>query len=111
MNDALKQAWIVDSGTSFHVTPSKECFTTFHECNHEHVYHGNNHACSIEGIDTVHRTIDGTNELVLHDVRYAPSIKKSLLSIGQIDMHVYSTTFEKGSSRQIVKSTKKGTLY
>ena len=65
----------------------------------------------------MHLIVDGTNELVLHDVRYVPSIKKSLLSVGQMDMHGYSTLFEKGSwklikgSRLIVKGTKKGTLY
>ena len=26
VNDALAQTWIVDSGASFHVTPTKECF-------------------------------------------------------------------------------------
>ena len=61
----------------------------------------------------MHLTVDGTNELVLHDVRYL----LGLLSVGQMDMHGYSTLFEKGSwklikgSRLIVKGTKKGTLY
>ena len=61
--------------------------------------------------------MDGTNDLVLHDVRYVPGIKKSLLSVGQMDAHGYSTLFEKGSwkltrgSRLIVKGMKKGTLY
>ncbi|KAH7288390.1 hypothetical protein KP509_31G025000 [Ceratopteris richardii] len=86
---------------SFHVTPIKECFTTFHAGSHGHVYLGNNHACSIEGIGTVHLTVDGTNELVLHDVRYVRSIKKSLLFVGQMDMHGYSTLFEKGSWKLI----------
>ena len=38
LNYALSQTWIVDSGASFHVTPIKECFTTFHASNHGHVY-------------------------------------------------------------------------
>ena len=29
VNDALAQTWIVDYGASFHVTPIKECFSTF----------------------------------------------------------------------------------
>ena len=61
-----------------YIIPIKECFTTFHAGSHGHVYLGNNHACSIEGIGTMHLIVDGTNELVLHDVRYVPSIKKSL---------------------------------
>ena len=65
----------------------------------------------------MHLIVDGTNELVLHDVRYVPSIKKSLLSVGQMDMLEYSALFEKGSwklikgSKLIVKGTNKGTLY
>ena len=55
------------------------------------------YAFSIGGIGIVHLTVDGTNELVLHDLRYVPSIKKSLLFVGQMDMHGYSTLFEKGS--------------
>ena len=96
LNDAFSQSWIVDSGASFHVTPITKCFTTFHASNDGHVYLGNNHACSIEGISTMHLIVDHTNELVLHDVRYVPSITKSLLSVIQMDMHGYSTLFEKG---------------
>ena len=40
---------------------------------------------------------NGANELVLHNVRYVPGIKKSLLSVGQMDMHGYSILFERGS--------------
>ena len=81
-NDALSQTWIIDSGASFHVTPIKECFATFSAGKHGHIYLGNNHACSIEGIGNVHLSVDGKNELVLHNVRYVPGIKKSLLSVG-----------------------------
>ena len=65
----------------------------------------------------MHLTVGGTNELVSHNVRYAPIIKNNLLSVGQMDMHRNSTLFEKGSSKLIkgsrlfVKGTKKGTLY
>ena len=50
-------------------------------------------------------------------MRYVPSIKKGLLSVGQTHAHGYSTLFEKGSwkltrgSRLIVKGMTKGTLY
>ena len=87
VNDALSQTWIVDFGASFLVTLVKECFATFNAGSHGHVYLGNNHACSIEGIGTVHFSTNGTNELVLHNVRYVPGIKKSLLSVGHMDMH------------------------
>ena len=81
-NDALSQSWIVDSGASFHVTPTKECFSTLNAGMYGKVYLGNNHACSIEGIGTMHLALENGRELVLHDVRYVPGIKKSLLSVG-----------------------------
>ena len=64
----------MNSGASFHVTPVKECFTTFYASNHGHVYLGNNNVCSIKGIDTMQFIMDVTNDLVLHDLRYVPSI-------------------------------------
>ena len=113
VNDALAQTWIVDSGTSFHVIPIKTCFSTFTASKHRHAYLGNNHACSIEGIGTVRFSTNGTNELFLYNVRYIPGIKKSLLSVGQTDMHGYNILFEGGSwnvtkgSRFIVKAQRR----
>ena len=98
LNDVLPQAWVGDSCTSFHVTPIKECFATFHASDHGHVYLQNNHACSIEGIDTMHHTIDGTNELVLHDV-----------SMYQASRKVYCL-FDKWICMDIVTSLRKGLL-
>lgn len=54
---------------------------------------------------------------MLKDVRYVPDIKKSLLSVGQLDAHGYTTIFAGGSwkllkgSMLIVKGCKNGTLY
>ena len=115
--DALTQTSIVVSGASYRVTPIKECFSTFHAGSQGNVYLGNDYACPIEGYGTMHLCVDVTNDLVLHDVRYVLGIKKSLLSIGQMDAHGYSTLFEEGSwkltrgSRLIVKGVKNGTLY
>ena len=67
-NDALSQSWIVDSGASFHVTPPKESFSTLHAGMYGKVYLENNHACSIEGIGTMHLALENGQELVLHDV-------------------------------------------
>ena len=115
--NAHTQTWIVDSGASYHVTPIKECFSTFHARSQGNVYLGNDHLCPIEGYITVHLCVDGTNDLVLHNVKYVPSITKSLPSFGQMDAHGYSTLFEKGSwkitrgSWLILKGMKTGTLY
>ena len=79
--DAHTQTWILDSGASHHVTPLKECFSTFHAGSQGNVYLGNDYACPIEGYGTLHLCVDGTNDLVLHYVKYVPGIKKSLFSV------------------------------
>ena len=58
VDDGLSQTWIVDSGASFHVTLCLECFATYETGNLGKVCLGNNHACAIEGIGTMHLTLD-----------------------------------------------------
>ena len=94
-----------------------ECFATYEAGNLGKVYLGNNHACAIEGIGTMHLTLDTGHDLVLKDVRYVQGIKKSLLSVGQLDMHGYTTQFRGGIWKLKqgymlgVKGSKRGTLY
>ena len=54
------------------VTPCLECFTTFDAGTYGKVYLGNNNACNIDGIGTIHLSLDNGQELVLKDVRYVP---------------------------------------
>ena len=70
IDDGLTQTWIVDFGASFYVTPCLECFTTFDAGNYGKVYLDNNNACNIDGIGTIHLSLDNGQELVLKDVRY-----------------------------------------
>lgn len=116
-NDGLSQSWIVDSGASFHVTPSLECFATYVAGNYGKVYLGDNFACNIEGMGTMRLALNNGQELLLNDVRFVPGIKKSLLSVGQLDAHGYTTIFVGGSwkllkgSMLVTKGSKRGTLY
>ncbi|MCO5584791.1 hypothetical protein L7F22_038723 [Adiantum nelumboides] len=57
-NDSLSQSWIVDSGASFHVTSSLECFATYVAGNYGKVYLGDNFACNIEETDTIHLALN-----------------------------------------------------
>ena len=49
----------------------------------------------------MHFSTNGTNELVLHNMCYVLGTKKSLLYVGQMDMHGYSILFERGSWKAI----------
>ncbi|MCO5564685.1 hypothetical protein L7F22_018352 [Adiantum nelumboides] len=71
----------------------------------------------IEGKSTIQLVLENGQELMLHDVRFVPGIKKSLLSIGQLDTSGYPITFGGGirkmlkGSMQAAKGNEKGTLY
>ena len=45
------------------------------------------HACSMDGISIVLLVLPDGQELVVHDIRYVPGIRKSILFVGQLDIH------------------------
>ena len=63
-NDGLTQSWIVDSSASFHVTPSMECFASWHAGKYGKVYLGDNHACNIEGMGSVRLALNNGQEFI-----------------------------------------------
>ena len=45
--------WIVDSGALFHLTPKRECFSSYTTGDYGYVKMGNDGACKIVGIGNV----------------------------------------------------------
>ena len=91
------ESWILDSGASFHSSPSKKLFQNFKSGNFGKVYLADNKALEIEGKrDVCIKTTSG-NQWTLEDVRYIPGIKKNLISVGQLDSTGYAAEFRKGS--------------
>ena len=88
--------WILDSGCSFHVTPTKAWFESFVSVDNGHVLLGNNKACKVMGSGTIRlKMFDGT-ERVLKEVRYVPELKRNLISLGVLDQEGYSFKVENG---------------
>ena len=50
----FSQNWIIDSGTSFHVTPHREWFVSYDASRKGCVRLGNDYACDIVGVGDVH---------------------------------------------------------
>ncbi|GMI95059.1 hypothetical protein HRI_003175200 [Hibiscus trionum] len=77
-------AWILDSGCSYHITPNKEWFSTYMSVNFGSVYLGDDRCCNIVGIGEVRNKIyDGTVR-TLCDVRHILDLKKNLISLGTL---------------------------
>jgi transposase InsO family protein len=111
------ESWILDSGASFHSSPSREIFLNFRSGNFGKVYLADNKALEITGRgDVTIQTSEG-GKWKLQDVRYIPNLKKNLISVGQLDSAGYKTVFGESSwkivkgAMVIARGTKSGTLY
>ena len=60
--------WVIDSGASFHITPSRECFSTYTTGDHGYVKMGDNGECRIVGVGNVCLTVLTRCRLTLKDV-------------------------------------------
>ncbi|VFR02734.1 unnamed protein product [Cuscuta campestris] len=115
--DSPVESWILDSGASFHSSPSKELFQNFKSGNFGKVYLADNKALVIEGKGDVSIKTPTGNQWTLKDVRYIPGLKKNLISIGELDNTGYAAEFGKGSwkivkgAMVVARGTKFGTLY
>ena len=74
------ESWILDSGSSFHSSPSKELFQNFKSGNFGKVYLADNKALEIEGKGDVCINTTSGNQWPLEDVRYILGLKKNLIS-------------------------------
>ena len=109
--------WILDSGASHHVTPSKDNFVTYNPGDYGRVHLGNNHFCKIVGVGDVQiRTKDG-QDIFLKQVRHIPEMCMNLISVGQLDDDEWFKTFGNNSwkickgAMVMARGPKIGTLY
>ncbi|KAJ0714724.1 putative RNA-directed DNA polymerase [Helianthus annuus] len=108
---------VMDSGASFHATPTSKNMKNLRTGNFGKVRLANNHTLAITGIGDIElRTSLGTT-WILKDVRVIPGLKKMLISVGQLDDQGYDVVFGGGQwkvvkgSLVIAKGKKRGTLY
>ncbi|KAE8708956.1 hypothetical protein F3Y22_tig00110332pilonHSYRG00622 [Hibiscus syriacus] len=77
--------WILDSGCTYHMSPNREWFSDLVELNAGVVYMGNDNACKTVGIGSIRLKNQDGSTRVLTDVRYVPSLKKNLISLGALE--------------------------
>ncbi|KAK8944625.1 hypothetical protein KSP39_PZI007680 [Platanthera zijinensis] len=109
--------WIMDTGCSYHMCPNIEWFTSFRQCDSGRVLMGNDTECKTLGIVSIRiKMFDGTIR-TLTDVRYVPDLRKSLISLGTLEVTGCSYTDEGGylkvkkGALLVMKGERSGTLY
>ncbi|KAL0440731.1 UNVERIFIED_CONTAM: Retrovirus-related Pol polyprotein from transposon TNT 1-94 [Sesamum radiatum] len=88
-------AWILDSGCSYHITPNREWFTPYRSGNSGSVYLGDDRCCNIISVgDARIKMYDGTIR-TLSDVRHIPDLKKNLISLGTLHKNSFIPKVDK----------------
>lgn len=84
----------------FHMCPSIEFFIDLKESTGTVVL-GNNQICHEEGIGSVRLKMDDGSEKILSDVRFIPTVKRNLISLGTLEKKGF--TFESSDGKMKIK--------
>ena len=109
--------WVVDSGTSHHLTPDWKCFSSYRAGDHGFVKMGNEGACRIVGIGDVWLTTPTRCRLLLKEVHCVPEGRLNLMSAGQLDDEGYEGSIRNGTMKFckgnliVARAWKTNTLY
>ena len=113
----VANAWVMDSGCSFHMSPNKNWFQNFSENVTGTVYMGNNNTCKVMGIGNINLKLHDGKVRLLTNVRYVPSLKRNLISLGTLDELGFCYQAKNGclnvfkDKNLILSGTKKNGLY
>ncbi|KAE8653948.1 hypothetical protein F3Y22_tig00117056pilonHSYRG00559 [Hibiscus syriacus] len=80
----LTDAWIIDSGCSYHITLNREWFLTYMSVNSGFVYLDDDRCCNIVGIGDVRIKMYDGSVRTLSGVQHIPDLKKNLISLGTL---------------------------
>ncbi|KAE8725588.1 hypothetical protein F3Y22_tig00008386pilonHSYRG00069 [Hibiscus syriacus] len=108
---------ILDSGCTYHMSPNQEWFSDLVELNAGFIYMGNDNACKTVGIGSIRLKNQDGSTRVLTDVRYVPSLKKNLISLGALESKGSVVTMRDGVLKVtygvlvMMKGIRKNNLY
>ena len=111
------EAWLIDSGASFHMTPHREWFCEYEKYDGGNVFLGNDSTTRIIGKGRVKlRLIDGRIR-TLPGVLHIPGMARNLISVSKMEDAGVKTVFEQGTCRMVrgamvlMRGVRFGTLY
>ena len=111
------EAWLIESGASFHMTPHREWFCEYEKYDGGNVFLGNDSTTRIIGKGRVKlRLIDGRIR-TLPGVLHIPGMARNLISVSKMEDAGVKTIFEQGTCRMVrgamvfMRGVRFGTLY
>ncbi|KAH9780058.1 retrovirus-related pol polyprotein from transposon TNT 1-94-like protein [Citrus sinensis] len=91
--------WILDTGATYHLCPTKEWFTDFNKLESSAVMMRNDQPCRTMGIGTIRLKIFDGMIRELKEVRFVPALKKNLISMGALEVKGYKVTIGDGTMK------------
>ena len=105
--------WIVDLGPTEHVANERGAYVKYRRFNQKTkwIYVGNNSRVEAKGIGTCKLQLYGGQMLYLHDMLYAPEIRRNLVSVTVLLNMRYHVIFHDVCMQLVLNKTLVGTGY
>jgi hypothetical protein len=99
LNNTAKDAWLVDSCASFHLTPQRSAYVQYRNVPKEEItpedifIDANRKPSHHTGIGTIILQVDN-GTMTIKDVRYVPHLASNLISLGLLKKQGFDTKME-----------------
>eukprot|EP00253_Pinus_taeda_P035023 PITA_35023 len=111
------EAWLIDSGASFHFTPHREWFCEYEKYDGHDVFLGDDRKARIVGRGKVKLKLQSGRVRTLPSVLHIPALARNLVSVSKLDDAGVKTVFEKDTCKMVwgalvlMSGVRIGTLY
>eukprot|EP00253_Pinus_taeda_P035892 PITA_35892 len=95
------EAWLIDSGASFHFTPHREWFCEYEQYDGGDVFLGDDRKARIIGRGKVKLKLQGGRVRTLPGVLHIPALARNLISVSKLDDAGVKTVFEKETCKMV----------
>ncbi|KAK8464488.1 hypothetical protein PHAVU_010G009750 [Phaseolus vulgaris] len=106
----------MDAGYSFHMTPNRLWFQQFAKLEGGYILLSDSSGYKITSIGTIKFCLHDGTEKMLEEVRYVPSLKRNLISLGELEKKGYVLKVKGGVEGDeevmvVMKGVRKNALY
>eukprot|EP00253_Pinus_taeda_P013088 PITA_13088 len=110
------EAWLIDSGASFHFTPHREWFCEYEKYDGGYVFLGDDRKARIIGRGKVKLKLQGGRVRTLPGVLHIPPLARNLIYVSKLDDAGVKTVFEMDTCKMVrgtvvLRGVRIGTLY
>ena len=95
------EAWLIDSGASFHFTPHREWFCEYEKYDGGDVFLGDDRKDRIVGRRKVKLKLQGGRVRTLSGVLHIPALARNLISISKLDDVGVEKVFKKDTCKMV----------